>query len=1467
MKRKIFTILLSCLFFVLAVSLVISSRRGLHVRTAGEEREERSGARGALDFWAQARAYPGHDIPADKYYRAYQSVHRTLKRLPQPMSAANWEPIGPVNLNGRSLSVAVNPQNSNTVLLGTASGGLWRTHTSGLGADWNQITLGYPALGISAIVYDPLDSNTIYIGTGEVYAQQHSSGGLVIRTTRGSYGIGILKTADGGATWTKSLDWTYEQQRGVQKITMNPLNHNTLYASTTEGIYKTMDAGLSWNRIDPYVLPFISHDVIVHAVDTNKVMVSYGNLSNPPILIDRSTDGGASWLGFSGGVTARSGKCLLGMSASNPDIVYATVPDSIPDDPGNNESIFKTTNFGDSWTEIPAPGIWGVQGWYSHYVAVSPTDPNRIVFNAVGSSYSTDGGASFTTVGTNYSDNHGYAIDPNNPDIFYAANDDGIYRSTDFGISYASVGLGLQTGQLYKGFAVSTTDSSLALVQSQDHIPGYIYHGGLSWEFSARDEAGWTAIDPTNDNIMYAIDRFGGGFYKSTDRGITFAFQTYFGGIGSWNSPFVISPTDPTTMYFGDKRVFRSVSGFGSCCWILTNGGAQIDGGNPALSMAIHPTNPDVVYVGMAPLVQRAHIFFTPNGGSNWFDATGTLPDRYPMDIAIDPSNPLNVYVAFGGFGTGHLFKSSDAGTSWTDITGTLPDIPTTSVKVDPFNPNVLYVGNDFGVNVSTDGGSSWSSFSEGLPDAVIVSDLTISPSDHTLRLGTHGNGAYRRKLVGVLPPSYVDCAPHALISPQSGSILTVDSTVAHLSASFRTLSAQAGVDSIDVKYRVLQEGAQVFNAAKHIPALMIGETRQVTFADGYTFTLPGTYTLEAIVLTPDQDPSNDTLRGELVVVPPPSLASYEVEKINCPYIELLGGTSGPSGDDAQVSAPLPFAFVYDGNLYDQVQISTNGWIELGAGTVGSFHGLSSASQLFGYFCYCPFGSTRRPTKTLDPWWTDLGTTDNSPASAITYGVEGSSPHRVFVAQWKNVLAYYAEGQTTTRLNFQVRLYEETNVIEFHYGPVVAGTLNAYLGANVGFKDALGGDNRFFDLARFAAGAVADIAYLSPYEWPGQDSCFRMTPTVNPSFTPYGADWNLASIPLIPNDGRKQTLFPGLPVFRYSGNYQSVSPAESLKTGEGYWVRFPNATAHAFTGSEFSSATIAVRSGWNMVGSIDHSVPAPVDPNLGIFLGYSPGGGYFPASTITPGQGYWVYAINNGSYPLGPDGQSKRSAEQLETCSKITITDQRGRCQSLYLTDDEATTIDRYRMPPLPPVESFDARFTSGRMLELIPSNIEKRYTIVMQSPHYPLTISYSVKTNQGRVLIFEETGKGTDAIPRTLSGEGRFSVDRGNGNTLSIRTSTTTGLSLPTAFMLQQNYPNPFNPGTAIGYSLPVAAHVNLRVYNTLGQAVAILVDQEQGAGHYSVNWNALDFPSGIYYCRFLAGSFTDTKKMLFIR
>ncbi len=721
-----------------------------------------SGAMQALNFFASARAYPDNIISGSGFYRGHEFSQATLqKQSPQKSNATEWKLLGPKNVGGRTNAIAINPQNPNTIYVGAASGGLWRSFTAGVGASaWEYVDTGFPVLGVGAIAIDPGDTNKIYIGTGEVYGYQNALGGVTIRTTRGSYGIGILKTNDGGATWSKSLDWSYDQKRGVQALAINQLNPNIIYAGTTEGIYKSTNAGASWTQVHSILMVM---DIDINPQNSDIVFASCGGLGSPGAAVYRSIDAGLNWQQLTNGLPINyTGKTILDIHQANPRIIYADVANDF-----RTVGIYRSDDGGDSWRRVSTLDIAQYQGWYSHFIWVHPTDPDFVIAGGIDLWKSTNGGMTFTKksdwaawqfgvvpVGgpegpPNYShaDHHAVAGHPFNPGIVYFTNDGGVFRTTDGGETFEGLNGGYATTQFYNGFSSAISDSTLAIGGLQDNST-VIYEGTEAWRRVIGGDGCWTAIDPFNHNVMYgeAQNLF---IFKSTNRGHESSWFSATSGINrsgaGFVAPYIISPSNGNILYAGTTRIYKTTNAAGF--WTATNNNFTLDN-NPVLSLAISATNSDTVYAATSPVNSRPHVFRTINGGASWEDITSNLPDRYPMDLAVDPNNSRNVYVVFSGFGSSHLFKSSDAGQSWADIGAGLPDVPSSAVIVDPQFPRHIYFGNDLGVYVSLDGGGNWQAWQEGMPIALVM-DLSISPSNRAIRVATHGNGVWERPLIG----------------------------------------------------------------------------------------------------------------------------------------------------------------------------------------------------------------------------------------------------------------------------------------------------------------------------------------------------------------------------------------------------------------------------------------------------------------------------------------------------------------------------------------------------------------------------------------------------------------------------------------------------------------------------------------------------------------------------------------------
>jgi photosystem II stability/assembly factor-like uncharacterized protein len=746
--------------FIAAVLTYISFRTNFANKNPDED-ERFSGAMQSLDFWTIQRAYPNKYIPANAYYKAYESV--SLKLSKSNILSPAWQEMGPQNIGGRTIAIDINPLNPNTIYAGSASGGLWRSYSGGLGVKaWNYVPTGFPVLSVSAIAENPSDTNVIYIGTGEVYGYQDATGGLNIRTTRGSYGIGLLKSSDNGTTWSKSIDWSYNQTRGVEVIKLDPVNPDTIYAGTTEGIYKSTDAGTSWSHVHSVLM---TTDILINKQNTQQILAACGNLNSPGAGIYKSTDGGTNWVQITANIPAFGGKILLAAYAGSPNVCFASVGMGTVD--GAGTFLLKSTDFGSTWSQINTTDYSTYQGWYSHFVIPHPTDPSKLLCAGIDVYKSTDGGTTLTKksnwaawylgvvpiggpegpVNYTHADHHAYAINPFNPDMVYFGNDGGVFRTTDFGETFQGCNGGYQSTQFYKRFGVSKSDSSRMVGGMQDNATA-VWEGTLAWRRGIGGDGCCTQISPSKIDTMYASYQYL-SMYRSTNKGVNWAYIAPPGINAAFNAPFLLAPSNPKIIYAGDVVVYKSINA--GSAWTAMNNGNVLNG-DPVLSIAVSYTNPDSVYVTTAPTLHSVAVFLSTDGGTSWTNITSSLPDRYPVDISVDPRNSSIVYVAFSGFGTSHLFRSSNGGNSWNDIGQGLPDVPTSAVCIDPSNSSTLYIGNDLGVYYSLDNGNSWNDLNSGLNGTALVMDLAVSPIDNKLVVATHGRGVYKIPLSSITP-------------------------------------------------------------------------------------------------------------------------------------------------------------------------------------------------------------------------------------------------------------------------------------------------------------------------------------------------------------------------------------------------------------------------------------------------------------------------------------------------------------------------------------------------------------------------------------------------------------------------------------------------------------------------------------------------------------------------------------------
>lgn len=296
-------------------------------------------------------------------------------------ATGNWTNLGPSTSSGgysglgRLNCIGFREGDANTYYVGSPSGGIWKTTDNG--SNWTVLTDDNDVLGVSDVVViagASTSTDVVYIGTGD--RDGGSMWSLGGGQNHDNNSIGVLKSIDGGATWsTTGLTFTASQKETVNRILLDTDDDNTLYAATSDGLYKTTDAGVNWTLMSGYI--FV--DIEFKPTDDQTIYgaTRYGR-------IYQSTDGGANWTQASDLNSSGGRRIDLAVSADEPTWVYAVVVNTS----GGLFGVYKSTDSGGSYSSLynssnilgsdcSATGSDG-QGSYDLAIACDPNDADKI---------------------------------------------------------------------------------------------------------------------------------------------------------------------------------------------------------------------------------------------------------------------------------------------------------------------------------------------------------------------------------------------------------------------------------------------------------------------------------------------------------------------------------------------------------------------------------------------------------------------------------------------------------------------------------------------------------------------------------------------------------------------------------------------------------------------------------------------------------------------------------------------------------------------------------------------------------------------------------------------------------------------------------------------------------------------------------------------------------------------------------
>lgn len=731
-------------------------------------------------------------------FKEYNSLKQKSKNSEEFLNSNEWKFLGPSARprtragqlttagKGRANVVRVDPTNENIIWVGSASGGIWRSTNKG--QSWNVFDItGFASLGISDIAISRSNPNVVYAATGDKNTRGQGSGGLYNFFT-----IGIMKTTDGGANWqlTNFLQGAEQSNRLlIYKILVHPTNHNLIYVSSSNGLFRSNDGGSSWNQIDTqrgY------GDIEFHPSDPNIIYTIRIDGNNSKTLRTYNVSN-SSFISEQTYTSANRGE--LAVSPAQPDMVMCLFSHT------NNHfrSLERSNNRGGTWSTLRTinDGINYLgffngsgqdlavgQGWYDLALEINPTNSSEVYIGGINVWKSTNGGSNFNlntlwVVADGFpfvhADHHYLEFDHRGN--LYSAHDGGLNYTSNGGNTWIDISDGLDISQFYR-FAQSSTDDQFMIAGAQDNST--FVNEGDDWYGALGGDGFHTAVDPQNDNFVYGSQNVGGSgglIFRSSNRGVSFQQAigpAQYGAIGesaAWVTPFEVDPTDPSKVYAGYNNIWVSSQRGLQGTWSrLTNFGI---GNNNVRFIELSPVDNNKLYCSVGNSLVEVNkttgafsiIYQTPSGG------------LLINSIFADLTNPNIVYVTIGGFNSQNKVIRIENGNP-TNLTYNLPNLSCITI-VQQNGSGDLYVGMDAGVYKLPKSASSWTLFDKGLPPTVIA-DLKIQKSTGKLRAATYGRGIWEVELL--------DCdLPKPVVTVQGDLELCADETVTLTYAGNRT--------------------------------------------------------------------------------------------------------------------------------------------------------------------------------------------------------------------------------------------------------------------------------------------------------------------------------------------------------------------------------------------------------------------------------------------------------------------------------------------------------------------------------------------------------------------------------------------------------------------------------------------------------------------------------------------------------
>ncbi len=591
------------------------------------------------------------------------------------IDSLSWREVGPYR-GGRSCAVTGIPQDRDTYYFGSCGGGVWKTRDGG--RSWDNVSDGFFGGSVGCVAVSEWDPNVVWVGTGE-------------KTVRGnvSHGDGVYRSTDAGRTWQHV---GLKDSRHIARIRIHPRDPDTawaavmghLFGSNTErGVFKTTDGGQTWNKVLYVSSEAGAVDLCLDPTNPRILYASTWKILRTPYSLEsggegsglwKSTDSGETWTelthndGLPGGTWGISG---ITVSPSDPDNLYCIVEN-------DQGGVFRSRDAGKTWRKVSDDRSLRQRAWYYSRIYADPQDADVVYVLNVAFWRSKNGGEDFERIGTPHGDNHDLWIDPTDPARMIESNDGGANVSTDGGANWTDQD-NQPTAQMYRvsldddfpyRLLGGQQDNSTVRIKSRNPDGGSI--GIRDWSPTAGGESGHVVAQPGHPEIVIG-GSYGG--YLQLENHATGESRS----IHVWPDSVMGHGTAELRYRFQwNFPIFFSPHDPDTLYCA-----AQVLFRSKDLGQSWEQISPD--------LTRDDKSMQGPSGGPITKDNTGV---EYYCTIFAACESPAEEGVLWCGSDDGLVHISRDHGASWKNVTP--PGMPewamVNSIDAHPSKPGVLYV-------------------------------------------------------------------------------------------------------------------------------------------------------------------------------------------------------------------------------------------------------------------------------------------------------------------------------------------------------------------------------------------------------------------------------------------------------------------------------------------------------------------------------------------------------------------------------------------------------------------------------------------------------------------------------------------------------------------------------------------------------------------------------------------------------